>query len=139
MPIEPTNYAEVQLAEVTAASDAEIRWSGGYIAFGDSGAAQSATVFFAIPPGHRLGRHCDTAEETQLIVGGSGTLRLDDGDRPMRPGDVAVLPEGVFHDLVNTGEEDLRVVGFFSAPSVEQHWDEELADGGRVTGTPNRG
>jgi quercetin dioxygenase-like cupin family protein len=139
MQMEPTNVADLELVDVGAADDEDVRWSGQYLAYGGSHAAQSATVFFAIPPGRRLGRHCDTAEETQVVISGTGTLRLDDGDRPMRPGDVVVLEEGVFHDLVCDPGEPLRVVGFFSAPSVEQHWDEELLDGGKVTGTPNRG
>jgi hypothetical protein len=42
------------------------------------------------------------------------------------------------HDLHNTGSEDLRVIGFFSAPQVEQHWTDEVWDGDKVTGSPNR-
>ena len=51
-----------------------------------------------------------------------------------------MLEEGKFHDLRNTGDEDLRVVGFFSKPEVEQHWTEETwpPDDQKVTGTPNR-
>jgi quercetin dioxygenase-like cupin family protein len=94
-----------------------------------------------VPPGKRLGRHTDTAEETQFIVGGTGELLLDDGAKPVKAGDVAVLTVGTAHDLRNTGSEPLRVIGFFSAPVVEQHWTEEVWQPGdlRVTGTPNRG
>jgi quercetin dioxygenase-like cupin family protein len=96
-------------------------------------------VYFAVPPGKRLGRHTDTAEETQFILSGSGELLPDDGTKPLRPGDVVVLTEGTAHDLHNTGSEDLRVIGFFAAPGVEQHWAEEVWEPGdlRVTGTPN--
>jgi hypothetical protein len=53
---------------------------------------------------------------------------------------VIVLTEGTAHDLHNTSAEDLRVVGFFSAPEVEQHWTREVWQPGelKVTGTPNR-
>jgi oxalate decarboxylase/phosphoglucose isomerase-like protein (cupin superfamily) len=58
----------------------------------------------------------------------------------VRAGDVFVLPEGSAHDLRNTGSDDLRIVAFFSAPQVEQHWTEEVWMPGdlEVTGTPNR-
>jgi hypothetical protein len=33
-----------------------------------------------------------------------------------------VLAEGTPHDLINTGSEALEVIGFFSAPAVNQRW-----------------
>jgi quercetin dioxygenase-like cupin family protein len=51
---------------------------GGYFAYGGDGTDKSAVVCFAVPPGKRLGRHTDTAEETQFILSGSGDLLLDD-------------------------------------------------------------
>jgi mannose-6-phosphate isomerase-like protein (cupin superfamily) len=51
---------------------------------------------------------------------------------------VIVLTEGTVHDLRNNGSEDLRVIGFFSAPQVEQHWTDEVwPDVGQVTASPN--
>jgi len=98
-----------------------------------------AVVYFSVPPGKRLGRHTDTAEETQFILSGSGDLLLDEGAKPLRAGDVVVLEIGTAHDLHNTGSEDLRVIGFFAAPGVEQHWTKEVWEPGdlKVTGTPN--
>ena len=51
-------------------------------------------IWFAVPPGKRLGRHTDTAEETQFILAGSGELVRDGGSDPVRAGDVVVLAEG---------------------------------------------
>jgi quercetin dioxygenase-like cupin family protein len=45
---------------------------GGFFAYGGKGAEQSATIYFAVPPGDRLGKHVDTAEETQAILSGEG-------------------------------------------------------------------
>ena len=108
--------------------------------YGGSGADQSTVIHFAMPPGKRLGRHTDTAEETQFVLSGAGELLLDEGARPVRAGDVFVLPEGAAHDLRNTGSENLRIIAFFSSPQVEQHWSEEVWEPGdlKVTGTPNR-
>mgnify|MGYP003541504623 CR=1 FL=1 len=38
----------------------------------------SASIYFAVSPGRRLGRHTDNAEETQFILAGEGELLLDE-------------------------------------------------------------
>lgn len=130
----------VKTVELASSTSDDAEWVGGYFAYGGAGADKSATVYFAIPPGKRLGRHTDTTEETQVILGGSGDLLLDAGAKPIKAGDVFVLTEGTAHDLKNTGSDDLRVVAFFSAPSVEQHWSTEVWEPGdlSVTGKPDR-
>jgi quercetin dioxygenase-like cupin family protein len=137
--IQPKNIDQVDLLELTSSATSDAQWVGGYFAYGGDGSDKSAIVYFAVPPGKRLGRHTDTAEETQFILSGSGDLLLDDGAKSLRAGDVVVLTEGTAHDLHNTGSEDLRVIGFFAAPGVEQHWTEEVWAPGdlRATGTPN--
>jgi oxalate decarboxylase/phosphoglucose isomerase-like protein (cupin superfamily) len=69
----------------------------------------------------------------------SDDLLLDEGSRPVKAGDVFVLTEGTMHDLHNTGSEDLRVIAFFAAPKVQQHWTKEVWEPGtlKVTGSPN--
>lgn len=138
--MDPINVDAVKTVELTSSTTKDAEWIGGFFAYGGSGSEQSTTIYFAVPPGKRLGRHTDTTEETQFILGGSGDLLLDAGPKPIKAGDVVVLTEGTFHDLHNTGSEDLRVIGFFSAPQVEQHWSEEVWEPGdlKVTGSPNR-
>jgi quercetin dioxygenase-like cupin family protein len=137
--MDPINVDSVETAALTSSTTDDAAWVGGYFAYGGNGADKSAVVYFAVPPGKRLGWHTDTAEETQFILSGSGELLLDDGAKPIRAGDVVVLTIGTGHDLRNTGSEDLRVVGFFAAPKVEQHWTEEVWEPGdlRVTASPN--
>jgi len=135
---EPVNVEDLETDDLKSTSSDDAEWIGGYFAYGGNGAESSTVIYFAIPPGKRLGRHTDTAEETQLFLSGSGELLLDSGVKPVRAGDVIVLTEGTMHDIRNTGSEDVRVIGFFSAPSVEQHWtDEEWSGAGKVTKSPN--
>ncbi|MBS1890345.1 MAG: cupin domain-containing protein [Actinobacteria bacterium] len=136
-----TNLSDLETTELQSGADDEVAWVGGFFSYGGKDAEQSATIYFAVPPGDRLGKHIDTAEETQFVVSGQGELLLDEGARPIRPGDVFVLPEGTSHDLRNTGTEDLRIIAFFSKPQVEQHWDVDTwpPDDTKVTGSPNRG
>jgi len=134
----PLNWDDVETSEIASTSSGDAEWVGGYFAYGGSGAKDSCVIYFAVPPGKRLGRHTDTAEETQVFIGGSGELLLDDGAKPVSKGDVIVLTQGTMHDLHNTGDEDLRVIGFFAAPKVEQHWTDEVWPGDlTVTKSPN--
>ena len=135
---EPVNIDDLQTADLDSTSSDDAEWVGGYFAYGGNGADSSCVIYFAVPPGKRLGRHTDTAEETQFFVGGSGELLLDSGPKPVKAGDVIVLTEGTMHDLHNTGSEDLQVIGFFSSPKVEQHWTDEVWPGElTVTKSPN--
>ena len=136
--LEPINIASLDLTEARATEDGQVRWTGAYASYGGAGSSESATVYFTIAPGDRLGRHTDSTEETQFIVAGSGELHLDDGIRPVAAGDVVVLSEGTPHDLVNVGSEVLRVVGFFAAPAVNQHFDDVmLPPSSHALGSPN--
>jgi quercetin dioxygenase-like cupin family protein len=141
MSVEIRNVDGLETVTLKSGATDDAAWVGGIFAYGGKNAEQSATIYFAVPPGERLGKHVDTAEETQFILSGSGDLLLDDGPKAVQPGDVFVLTEGTSHDLHNTGSEDLRVIAFFSKPKVEQHWDIETwpPDGTKVTGSPNRG
>ena len=136
---EPKNVDDVETVDLVSSASDDAEWVGGFFFYGGSGADKSVIISFKVPPGKRLGKHIDTAEETQFILAGSGDLLLYDGPKPIRAGDVIVLKENEAHDLHNTGSEDLHVIGFFSAPQVEQHWDTEVWDGDKVTGSPNRG
>ena len=137
--MDPINVGDVEYSELTSSSSDDAAWKGGFFAYGGNGAERSTVITFSIPPGKRLGRHTDTAEETQFILGGSGVLLRDSGEQPIAAGDVVVLAVGEAHDLRNTGSEDLRVIGFFAGPQVQQHWSEEIWEPGdlTVTGSPN--
>ncbi len=141
MAIVPLNVDDLQTVSLRSGATDDAAWIGGYFSYGGKNAEQSCTIYFAIPPGDRLGKHADTAEETQYILAGSGDLLLDEGAKPVKQGDVFVLTEGTEHDLHNTGSENLCILAFFSKPQVEQHWDIETwpPDNSKVTGSPNRG
>lgn len=141
MAVAPENVKDLDTVSLRSGATDDAAWIGGYFAYGGSKAEQSCTIYFAIPPGDRLGKHVDTAEETQYILSGTGDLLTDDGSQPIKAGDVFVLTEGTSHDLHNTGEENLCILAFFSKPKVEQHWDIETwpPDDAKVTGSPNRG
>jgi quercetin dioxygenase-like cupin family protein len=135
----PVSTNDLPRSEVHGDGVPEVHWQGVFVAYGGHGADQTTTIVFEIEPGNRLGWHTDQTEETQYIVAGTGELQRDDGTFPVGPGRVFVLPVNVRHDLVNTGTETLRCVGFFGAAMFTQKFDDLMQPPNtHVLGTPNR-
>ena len=81
--------------------------------------AQGATAslgYSVFRPGTELGSVAHQTEEVAYVASGSGRLRLDDGDVEFRAGDALHIPAGVWHAVVNDGEEDVVMVFGFPHP-----------------------
>jgi mannose-6-phosphate isomerase-like protein (cupin superfamily) len=130
------NIEQAPLARFDSGTE-DAAWVGEYLACGGFGATSSTVCYFEIQPGKRLGWHHNSAEEVQFYVDGSGELALDGDSRPVRKGDVVVLPEGTAHDVRNTGDVNLRAIGFFARPEVRHVWSDVAYDEKTVTGTPD--
>jgi quercetin dioxygenase-like cupin family protein len=137
--MDPVNTNDMPRIKLHGDGVESVRWQGSFVSYGGQGATQSTTIVFEIEPGGRLGWHTDQTEETQYIIAGSGELQRDDGNHPVGPGSVFVVPTNVRHDLVNTGSETMRAVAFFAAPMFTQVFDELMQPPNtHVLGTPNR-
>src|ERR671922_2246417 len=79
MTLTTQNVQDLETASLRSTATDDAAWVGGYFSYGGSNADESCTIYFAIRPGDRLGKHADTAEETQYILSGSGDLLTDDG------------------------------------------------------------
>lgn len=75
-----------------------------------SGGQKLGCSLYRVPPGKTafpFHKHF-TNEEAIYVVAGEGTMRLDDKEYPVGPGDyIALPPEGPNHQLLNTGSENL--------------------------------
>ena len=73
---------------------------------------------YELPPGESTWpyHYEHGSEEWLLVVAGRPTLRTQDGEQVLSPGDVAVFPEGPAgaHKVTNATEEVVRVVIFSS-------------------------
>jgi mannose-6-phosphate isomerase-like protein (cupin superfamily) len=49
-------------------------------------------------------------EEIYFIIHGTGRMRMDGEERPVRVGDAIAIPPGARHKLWNTGNETLRLL-----------------------------
>ena len=106
-----------------------------------AGTASTATVYFEVDPGARLGRHTDSAEELLLVLEGEGEATVGDESALARAGAIVTVPAMEPHDIRNIGRSPLRVLGFFSASTVVATFDEPTAPGGPqvfVIGAPVR-
>lgn len=95
-----------------------------------TGTAASASVYFELEPGTHVGVHTDSSEEFLVILEGEGEGLVGDETAPVRAGQVVVVPAMVRHDITNTGDGVLRVLGTFAGSTVVATFEEPVAPGG---------
>lgn len=60
-----------------------------------------------LPAGATFAWHMhEDLNEVMLVLKGEGTVRDEDGTYPYAPGDVFVFPNGVFHEIQNSSNEE---------------------------------
>ena len=64
----------------------------------------------SVPPGETLIGHVDPMEEIYIIQTGRGRMRVGEEEREVAPGDAIHIPVGHFHELTNTGGEELTLL-----------------------------
>jgi len=117
---------ELELFEGWSEDDAEMRVRAGFPISSGTGTKSTTVVYFELEPGRHLGSHTDSAEEVLFVVSGSGEATIGDEHATIQAGTLAVVPALAPHSVRNTGEETLRVVGFFSSSTVLSVFDEPM-------------
>ena len=64
----------------------------------------------SLAPGNRLVGHVDPMEEIYIIQKGRGLMQVGEEVREVGPGDAIHIPIGHFHELTNTGKEELTLL-----------------------------
>jgi quercetin dioxygenase-like cupin family protein len=135
--MQATQINELELFEGWSESDPDMRVRAAFPVSSGTGTKSTAVVYFELEPGQHLGRHTDSAEEILLVVSGTGEAMIGDERATLRPGTLAVVPALAPHGVENTGDEKLRIVGFFSSSTVLSAFDEPMAPfGTRYFRTP---
>jgi quercetin dioxygenase-like cupin family protein len=84
------------------------------------GPQEGARVFhmrhFEVGIGGHTPHHRHDYEHEVLILSGAGQLKADDGDKPLRAGDVVWIEPNAMHQFVNTGAEPLQFICLIPAP-----------------------
>ena len=77
----------------------------------------SQVVLMSILPGEDIGRevHGDV-DQVLVFVKGAGEAVVGKDKHKIGPGDMFVVPAGVEHDFINTGNEALKLFTVYSPP-----------------------
>jgi uncharacterized cupin superfamily protein len=88
----------------------------------ERGAKRASWSVYELPPGERATAfHYElNREEWILVIAGEATVRGADGERVLRPGDVACFPIGPAgaHTIVNRGQAPLRYAMLSTVPDA---------------------
>jgi len=71
--------------------------------------------------GSRIPEHAhEASEEGMYIISGQGRLITEEGEQELRAGMAIYMPPGVKHSILNTGDEELKLVWVY-CPPLPQH------------------
>ncbi len=124
------DLASLPLKDVESTLDPSRRLRVGFPHHSQVGNASTATVYFELEPGMHVGLHRDSSEELLLILEGEGEATVGDETAVAQTGAMLTVPAMEPHDIRNVGAGVLRVLGFFSAPTLIATFDEPVAPGG---------
>lgn len=79
-------------------------------------AEHSQLVVMSIPPGGDIGEEVHELDQFIRVEQGIGTAVLDGKEHDLEDGSAVVVPAGLKHNIVNTGEEDLKLYTLYSPP-----------------------
>jgi quercetin dioxygenase-like cupin family protein len=83
---------------------------------GDRVGSGTALGISSFAPGTSTAMLSHETEELAFVVAGRGELRLDDEVVPYGPQSALYIPAGVWHAVVNTGDEPVSMVFAFPHP-----------------------
>ena len=74
-------------------------------------------VLMSVPAGDEIGEEVhDEHDQTFVFVAGEGKVIVGAKKIPIHPGDLVVIPVGVYHNVKNLGPQDLKLYSFCSPP-----------------------
>ena len=92
-------------------------WSRMLVTEGAVDGNRGSLGYSVFRPGTELQPVRHETEEFAYVVSGAGELRVDDGPIGFTEGDALHIPAGVWHAVVNTGDDDVVMVFGFPHPA----------------------
>ena len=120
------SFETAELSDSWIEGDETARWRS---AAGETGEG-SGTSLLEVPPGCRLPRHTDSAEETIVVVDGTASVTVGDEDGQVPAGGVALVPECVPHEVRNAGDGTLRFVALYANNDVVTTYEQPIQPSG---------
>lgn len=79
-------------------------------------AKNSQLVLMSIAPGDDIGEEVHELDQFLRVEAGTGKAVLDDVEHDVADGSAVVVPAGTKHNLINTGDEPLKLYTIYSPP-----------------------
>jgi quercetin dioxygenase-like cupin family protein len=124
--VESQSYERAALSDSWVDGDDTARWRSSAGAVGEG----SGSSLLEVPPGCRLPRHTDSAEETIVVVSGAASVTVGEDQGHVPAGGVAVVPECVPHEVRNAGDEPLRFVALYASADVVTTYEQPIQPAG---------
>jgi quercetin dioxygenase-like cupin family protein len=109
---------ELELIEASVDENATERGRFDVPISAETGAADSAVIYFEVDPGHSAIRHTHSAEEILYVRAGTAEVEVGDERERVTAGGLVVIPAFAPHNVHTVGDETGKFVGFFSASAV---------------------
>jgi len=77
-------------------------------------------VLMSIEPGEDIGEEVHDADQTTFFVAGEGQAVVDGSRTKVTPNHMVIIPKGAKHNIINKGEEPLKLFTVYSPPAEEQ-------------------
>jgi len=123
---------ELELIPFSVGDDPKARGRLGAPVSAETGSA-GMVVYLEVDPGDHIPLHTHTADETVVVLAGSGVASLGDRRAAITVGAVIAVPAFERHGFENTGNETLKLVGFLPTGVVGSWFDEPVAPFGTPT------
>ena len=81
---------------------------------------QAQIVMMSIPVGEDIGEETHEADQTTFVVAGEGQVVVDGARTKVTPNHLVVIPKGSKHNIINKGEDELKIFTVYSPPAEEQ-------------------
>ena len=111
-----TVIAQAQPAETPIPGVAHATWAGAADGLQQLSVWRQSVAAGAATPPHR-----HEQDEVVLCLSGRGELHIDGKVHPFRGGENLVLPRESMHQIFNTGDQPLEIVGVFGGSPVSTY------------------
>jgi mannose-6-phosphate isomerase-like protein (cupin superfamily) len=112
----------VSAARVVSLDDLPATATARELVGADHGGAGVCLIFVDAPPGHGPALHRHAYEEVFVVQEGEATFVADGEERVVRAGEVVIVPAGVAHAFVNTGDGPLRQLDIHLSAAFDTEW-----------------
>jgi mannose-6-phosphate isomerase-like protein (cupin superfamily) len=76
----------------------------------------SQLVVMALEPGEEIGSEIHSVDQFIYMVKGDGRSAIEKDEAKFEEGDALCIPAGVLHNVVNTGDEPMKLFTVYSPP-----------------------